>query len=79
MTELRLQAISKRYSGTGVRRSVSDDVFGLGPIDLSIQDGEFFALLGPSGCGKTTLLKLLAELFEPDSGNLLLNGKSLMR
>ncbi len=31
-------------------------------LDLTIEDGEFFALLGPSGCGKTTLLRTIAGL-----------------
>ena len=35
-------------------------------VSLSINEGEFFALLGPSGCGKTTLLRMLA--FRPTSG-----------
>src|SRR5687767_956771 len=37
-------------------------VTALDALDLSIKDGEFFALLGPSGCGKTTLLRTIAGL-----------------
>lgn len=37
----------------------------LGPVELKIERGEFFAVVGPSGCGKSTLLDLLAGLIEP--------------
>jgi putrescine transport system ATP-binding protein len=39
-------------------------------VDLSIGEGEFFALVGPSGCGKTTLLRLVAGLELPDAGRI---------
>ena len=46
-------------------------------IDLGIHNNEFVTLLGPSGCGKTTLLRIIAGFTEPDSGELLLNGRDL--
>jgi NitT/TauT family transport system ATP-binding protein len=43
---------------------------------LSIASGEFVSLIGPSGCGKSTLLRLIANLIEPTSGELVVNNKS---
>jgi len=48
-------------------------------INLRIEQGEFFTLLGPSGCGKTTLLRMLAGLEQPDSGNLFVGGVATER
>ena len=46
-------------------------------VSLSVEAGEFFTLLGPSGCGKTTLLRMLAGFEQPDSGQILLDGKDV--
>ena len=47
-------------------------------VSFDIHEGEFFALLGPSGCGKTTLLRSIAGFETPASGEIDLDGKSLL-
>jgi NitT/TauT family transport system ATP-binding protein len=54
----------------------SNQVDALVDIDLSIRSGDFVSLIGPSGCGKSTLLRLIANLIEPTSGTVLVNGKA---
>lgn len=46
-------------------------------VSLSVEQGEFIALLGPSGCGKTTLLTTLAGFIAPDQGRLLIEGQDI--
>ncbi|MRI34418.1 ABC transporter ATP-binding protein [Endozoicomonas sp. OPT23] len=46
-------------------------------VSFSIPAGSFFSILGPSGCGKTSLLRMLAGFSEPDSGEILIKGKSV--
>jgi NitT/TauT family transport system ATP-binding protein len=50
-------------------------VTALSDINLSVQQGEFVAILGPSGCGKSTLLELIAGLEPVSSGRITLDGK----
>ena len=59
-----LRDITKRYGGF---QAVTD-------LSLSIDKGEFCALLGPSGCGKSTLLRMIAGLEEVTEGKILING-----
>lgn len=49
----------------------------LSPINIDIEEGEFISFLGPSGCGKTTLLSIIAGLFPPTEGTILLEGKPI--
>jgi NitT/TauT family transport system ATP-binding protein len=48
----------------------------LSNVSLQIADGEFVSFIGPSGCGKTTILRVIADLQQPTSGSLLVNGMS---
>jgi spermidine/putrescine transport system ATP-binding protein len=62
-----LRGVTKCYDGAvGVRE-----------IDLQIRRGEFFSLLGPSGCGKSTTLRLIAGFEQPDSGDVVIAGRSM--
>ncbi|WP_417543734.1 ABC transporter ATP-binding protein [Marinobacter sp.] len=47
-------------------------------VSFSIPRGAFFSILGPSGCGKTTLLRMLAGFQQPDSGDILIKGRSVL-
>ena len=51
------------------------DIHALDNINLGFPTGQMTTLLGPSGCGKTTLLKIVAGLLEPTSGEILVKGK----
>ncbi len=51
----------------------------LAGVSLNVHRGEFFSLLGPSGCGKTTLLRIIAGLDLPDSGDLRIGGVDALR
>lgn len=61
-----LHNVSFRYEGAD-----QDAIRG---VELSIKSGERIAVVGNNGAGKTTLVKLLMRLYDPDSGNILLNG-----
>ncbi|MFI0189966.1 ABC transporter ATP-binding protein [Streptomyces sp. NPDC017082] len=67
--DVRLSGISKTYgSFTAVH-----------PLDLTVPEGSFFALLGASGCGKTTTLRMIAGLEEPTSGTVRLGDQDVTR
>ncbi|MCT8971301.1 ABC transporter ATP-binding protein [Microbaculum marinisediminis] len=51
-------------------------VHALSEIDLTVERGEFVSFIGPSGCGKTTLLRVIADLEQPTSGAITVNGVS---
>lgn len=46
-------------------------------VSFKVGKGESFAIAGPTGCGKTTLINLLMRYYEPDSGDILINGRSI--
>jgi len=69
MAFLELKGVSKAYGAGSGRTSVLKD------IDLTVEEGEFVAILGFSGSGKTTLISAIAGLTAPDSGEVLLKGR----
>jgi NitT/TauT family transport system ATP-binding protein len=79
MTDERVEKAPARTGGpsvvlSGVARSYGP-IHALGPIDLELPKGEFFAVVGPSGCGKSTMLDVLAGLNKPTSGEIRFEDK----
>lgn len=66
-----LRGLTKRYGLGEAENTVIDD------LDLTINQGEFIAIMGPSGCGKTTLLNILGLLDGSDEGEYKLAGKNV--
>jgi putative ABC transport system ATP-binding protein len=64
---------------TRVYRRGDQEIRPLDSLDLTVEQGEFVALMGPSGSGKTTLLNLVAGIDRPSSGRLLVAGQDLGR
>ncbi|MCW4019229.1 MAG: ABC transporter ATP-binding protein [Candidatus Bathyarchaeota archaeon] len=65
MPEVRVVNLTKKF----------DNITAVDNVTLTIHDQEYFSLLGPSGCGKTTLLRLIAGLIEPTSGEIYIGNK----
>ena len=68
-----LKGVSKHFPA----RAGSTAVHALGPLDLAIRSGEFFAVVGPSGCGKSTLLELIAGLTPASEGRIEFEGRAI--
>ena len=64
---LELKNINKYFGNSHVIKNVN----------MNIPKGAFVTFLGPSGCGKTTLLRMIAGFYEPDEGEILLNGRNI--
>ena len=68
MRFLEVVDIRKEFSATSA----------IGPVSFSVDSGEFLSLLGPSGCGKTTTLRCIAGFTEPSSGDIRVQGRSVL-
>ena len=68
MPLLEARGLTKRFGG----------VTALDGLDLSIEAGDVVGVMGPNGAGKSTLLKTLLGEIRPDSGDVLLDGKSVL-
>jgi NitT/TauT family transport system ATP-binding protein len=68
-----LDNVSRVYAAGGLGR----EVHALGPIDLQLRKGEFFAVVGPSGCGKSTLLDVIAGLAPASQGIVEFEGRRI--
>lgn len=66
--------LNKTYLSTaGVQQEV------LKNLSLSVDEGEFVAIMGPSGSGKSTLLNILSTLMQPSSGSVMINNKNILQ
>ena len=72
-----MNAILKTEDLKMIYRVGKVDVNALRGVNLSIQPGEFVAVMGPSGCGKSTLLHILGGLLKPSSGRVMVGGEDL--
>ena len=62
----------------GISKVFGDSFKAVDNFNLEVKRGEFVTFLGPSGCGKTTTLRMIAGFDMPTSGDILLNGKSIV-
>lgn len=70
---LRVQGVSKRFgSGAGAVNAIEG-------ISFDVARGSFVTILGPSGCGKSTLFNIIAGLLDPSEGDVMLDGRSIVR
>jgi iron(III) transport system ATP-binding protein len=74
--KLVITELKKDFRGSARSRHENDRP-ALNGVSLTVNEGDFFTLLGPSGCGKTTLLRCIAGLETPDSGEIRLGDKVL--
>ena len=66
---LKISGLSKNFG----------DITAVDNVSFDVGDGEIFCLIGPNGAGKTTIIKSIAGLLEPDSGNILVQGKDSVK
>jgi len=74
-----MEAIIQTENLRKIYRVGKVDVHALRGVDLTVQAGEFIAIVGPSGCGKSTLLHILGGLTGPTAGRVLVDGNDFLR
>ena len=72
--QVTLSDVTKIFSGADKGDA---GVHALGPVDLELRQGEFFAVVGPSGCGKSSLLELIAGLSVASRGEVAFEGRPI--
>jgi NitT/TauT family transport system ATP-binding protein len=75
--EAKADALAAVIQVRGVSKTYGGGVEALRAINLDFAEGQLTTLLGPSGCGKTTLLKIVAGLIAPTSGDVLIRGRQI--
>ena len=70
-----MSAVSVSGASKIFNQGTPKQVDALVDVNLTVEQGEFVSLIGPSGCGKSTLLRLIANLLEPTTGSVTVNGK----
>jgi multiple sugar transport system ATP-binding protein len=71
------KTLTDRHAATPPGGAGRGSTFSMQHVNLRIPDGQTMVVLGPSGCGKTTLLKIIAGLISPDSGDVLYDSVSV--
>jgi putative ABC transport system ATP-binding protein len=71
---LKLRRISKVFS-----KGTIDQVRALDKIDLAVNSGDYITIIGSNGAGKTTLLNMVAGVYPPENGEIILNGRNITR
>ena len=72
--QVALHSVGKTFPATRATAALH----ALGPLDLELKHGEFFAVVGPSGCGKSTLLEIIAGLTPATEGTAAFEGKTIV-
>ena len=67
MPRIKLEGVSKSFG----------KITALEQVNFEMQDGEYITILGPSGCGKTTLIKIVAGIWTPTEGRVLVDNKDI--
>ncbi len=67
---IEIKHVTKIYGGT--TKAVDD-------IDITLPTGEIIGFIGPNGAGKTTTIKMITGVLAPDEGEILINGKNIVK